>query len=876
MSLYHHKIPRLYNLALILIYYMQPQTNPLPLSTNPSSYPLYTPQWFWQSDSDPWKSKDPTKWTWNAYLVDLNSMIENAFTLNPSSPVDIGDYMIDLKLMMQYRKDDPGRMRRVKREVQKQLQSRLLLDLPEPKVQKTINEAFGTVQHFLSYVMNRTPESYNLLRRLEGLRLDCQQAEYQDVVDEVVSSIKKAEEARDDAIQATLKKTSLSSTSTTFKIKAQHVAGHIADNSATLKDFLVAVLKAYTMESFLYHWLNELLRSEDWTQINVLTPYLVCLAYIFQHPEYVLKYKRAKSNKLLFGLIITNKLTLYRGTALTEQQLAHYDRKKTQYFSWNGITSTSRNRKEAKKFVALSVQRAKPETKIGVLFIVHVDFSSQNDCEGMIDVAPYSQFQAEEEIILAPATVFEILSYKIGKDGIHKISLKVQKKFDDSKKKRRITVSLLGAFQDKIIQKDRAILHNMTKDEMIKALQLLEGNQFITRINITNCDIDIHLMQLIERTRATTNIPKHHITITNSQLYTSTLASICYYYSDESLNHICEHNQVWLEESKADVMFAEANYKIKNLCLSKKAFSALCNHGQVEDVVSMIHDQPEIRELDLEMDDVLSLKEVTLKNLLRTINEIPCVEKLSMSLERCKKNLSKIGMRVKQTRSQQWLAIDIRGCDRMNDSDLSGIADALKLTPSLQHLSLDLWKCNKISDQGVSSITNALRLTPSLQYLSLDLRGCNKVSDQGVCSIADALKFTPSLNYLSLDLWKCEKVSDQGVSSIADVLSFTPLQHLSLNLEWCEKVSDQGVSSIADALKLMPSLQYLSLDLHGCSNVSDQGVSSIADALRLTPSLQHLSLDLWECKKVSDQSVSSIADALSLTSSLQHLFINLE
>lgn len=835
---------------------MQSQSSPsLPLAD--LSAPSYVVRWFWQSDFDPWKDTDPTKWTWTAYSHDLNFTIENGFESDPISLVDIGHYEVDLKNMVQYKKGDKYRMRRVRREIQEQ--SRMTLELSAPQAQRTFNKAFGTVEHFISYIMSRTPESNRILRRLEGLRLESKQADYQDVLDEIVNSLRKAEEARNEHLKA--KFNGKPPFYTVYTLKAQHLADYFAQSSATLRDLLIAVLKAYTMHSFLYSWLNELLRNEDWTGINVLTPYLVCFAYTFRCPEYVMKYDPTKSTKSLFGLIKTKTLKVYRGAALLKEHLDQYDPKKTPYFSWNGITSTSRNRKEAIKFAG-----ATPDKKIGVLFTMEIDFSSQKDCEGMIDVAPYSDFEREEEIILAPATVFKIIEHKVGKDERHYVELKVMKNFDDNIKDnnrnsdssiKTANIPLVGTLQERIIQKDAGVLHSLTPDEMVRALDILKDNKFITKLDIADCIIDRKLMQLIESVRATTNIPKNQVTITRSQVHTSSFNRICYYYSDEGLDRICEHNRVWFGEKEAEDVLEEASYKIKKLYLRSKALNALYKHGQTEEIFNLIRNQKELREVNIEIDDMLDTTESPLESILNAMKKTNCIEKLSISLKKYKRSIQEIKTALKQIKGLHALAFDFTECGEMNDDELKGIADGLP--QSLQHLSLNLRECFEVSDKGISSITDALKFCTSLQHLSLDLNGHEKICDNSISSIADIIKLTPSLRHLSIHVSKCDKVSDEGIGSITDALRLTPgLQHLSLDLSCCKKVSDESINNIADVLKSIPSLEHLSLDLDSCEKVSDKGISSIADTLRLLPSLQHVSLCLYGCYKVSKQMKSAI------------------
>jgi len=63
---------------------------------------------------------------------------------------DLRSYELDLKKMVQVNKQFKNKIRRVRR----QEKSRFMIELPEAvaviKHQKTMNQAFGTIQHFWS------------------------------------------------------------------------------------------------------------------------------------------------------------------------------------------------------------------------------------------------------------------------------------------------------------------------------------------------------------------------------------------------------------------------------------------------------------------------------------------------------------------------------------------------------------------------------------------------------------------------------------------------------------------------------------------------------------------------------------------------------
>jgi hypothetical protein len=81
---------------------------------------------------------------------------------------------------------------------------------------------------------------------------------------------------------------------------------------------------------------------------------------------------------------------VYRGTELGTDLLPHYQEAIGTYKCWYGFTSTSKKRAIAEKYYA------------DALFIIDVSRT------GALNVAPYSEFPIEEELLLPPGTTFRI------------------------------------------------------------------------------------------------------------------------------------------------------------------------------------------------------------------------------------------------------------------------------------------------------------------------------------------------------------------------------------------------------------------------------------------------------------------------------------
>jgi len=549
--------------------------------------------WQWQSDKDPYEENDETNWKWQDYPYDSCLILEKALRLKQAI-ADLGDYEVDLKRMVQVNKKDKNRVRRVRRQSNKSDQSRLMSEMPEPVVissdEKTMNQAFGTVQHFLEYMMKRTRESYRLYQSLKNMSLDSQEAELKNIIDEVILCIKKGAEARERIV-----KTRSEPWNQNHIREAEKIVLELKNNSRNLRDFLQTILKIYTMETFVCYWLNELLRNDSWTEINVLTPYLVCLTYTFKLSDYTVKYEGGLLNKVR-GYWNNLKLKLYRGSALTPEQLAQYEIAKGEYFSWNCVTSTSRSPDVALLFAHQSLIKAEEQNiaKEGIVFIIEADFGSIaiEDCEGMIDVAKNSKFPHEQEVILAPGTVFELGKIQLNnKNKIYEINLKAKRKFE----KVTQNIPLLGALQDQAISKDKAVIEGIPSADSFRLLQLLEGNKLIEELEIVNSEIEEHIMRKIGKVRESTDLNEQDIKLRNNILYVSSFSVLAHYFSQENLNNVLFANNIICKSGKV-----RDDWKMKRLVLEEKVLQEYIeNPEQFQHLLATLKNEDKITELSL-------------------------------------------------------------------------------------------------------------------------------------------------------------------------------------------------------------------------------------------------------------------------------------
>lgn len=829
--------------------------------------------WQWQlgPDPDPWAESDPTKWTWKNYSDDECDIIEKAFSLKKEA-ADLKGYEINFKRMHQVNKMDKNKFRRVRRREK----SRHMMDLSETviKEQKTMNEAFGTIQHFLDYIMKRTPEAYSLYQRLKKLSLDCKDSEnteFQDIIKEVVACIEKGGETRQ-----RVAKTRTESQKKDFASEAKLVVSVILSNSATLEQFLKTILKVYTMETFVCYWMNELLRCADWEQINVLTPYLVCLVYTFKLDKYIMKYKEPQGIlNTIFGFVAgKHKISLYRGAALSKNHLDIYDIQKVKYFSWNGISSTTREKNVALNFIEMSLNKAKKngESKVGVFFKIESDFASPEDCEGMIDTLQHecSQFEEEKEVILAPGTVFELVQKRELKSNLYEITLKITKKFEEVKEKH----VLLGAIQDQAILKDKAIIDGLPSDKSRRVLELLRGNKLIRKIEIRNSGVEESIMEEIESVRATTNVKREDIKLVNNVIAINNFSQLVHYFTAGSLNDICISNTVRFIKEAAVSKNTEIK-EIKSLILNEKALERFHLKNQSKELWTKLKNESQLKKLDLSLNKMQTSNH-EFKDFVECIGEMKSLESLRLMLNQnqtsgSRENIELLCKAIGSLSSLTGLSLDFT----VSDEGLKFFENELAVLSFVKNISLCLNFCDKISDEGIKHLKNSLKSLSSLEKLSLNFVNCHEISDDGLGHLKNGLLELKSLRKLSICLDFCYKITDAGLDEIKSGLSvLTSLEHLSLNFSDCNLIEDKGLDHLEKSLKLLKSLQHLSLNFTNCKNISDEGVNYLKNAIISMTSLKHLSLDLKGCSRISDETLLSLKDCLIKLKSLRFLSLD--
>ncbi|CAF3377101.1 unnamed protein product [Rotaria sp. Silwood2] len=151
----------------------------------------------------------------------------------------------------------------------------------------------------------------------------------------------------------------------------------------------------YTCECFLYGMLNKALRLLDMEAMTKMGFFIRNLHRQLEqvHKEQLDAYKK--------------QFIVYRGQGLTQQDFNHLVDTKGGLLSFNNFLSTSKQQKEAMRFVEDALR--KYEHNVGVLFIITIDPSRVSTSKTPFAIIDdYSAFPQEQEILFSMHTVFRV------------------------------------------------------------------------------------------------------------------------------------------------------------------------------------------------------------------------------------------------------------------------------------------------------------------------------------------------------------------------------------------------------------------------------------------------------------------------------------
>ncbi|CAF4334984.1 unnamed protein product [Rotaria sp. Silwood2] len=336
-------------------------------------------QWYWNSAPDPWSVREEQ---WQKYTDIENEIIEDGHNQKRKEVEIDGNYVIDLKHQVQYKKGDSHKQRSIKR-VQLD-RDRSSLHLREERFSLPVPLATSTQ----AIDDNRDVEMEILHVRIGRLghfaavyaedHINNQGKSLADVVQEAANGIIKEGSALNKEKEARW-------------LAAQLLAvKHFGLNIATDHMFRIpaeigdTVVHMYTLETFLYKLVN----SHGRHQFSVTNETVKTLG-----PFYLIL------QRYLFQIETKNFFTVYRGLSLTDEQRQLFMTKRLEF---TAFTSTSKNRVKAEQFGdTLLVIDLEPELSDG---------DTAEYCGS--DIAHLSDFLNEEEFLIRTGTFFKFIKHE--------------------------------------------------------------------------------------------------------------------------------------------------------------------------------------------------------------------------------------------------------------------------------------------------------------------------------------------------------------------------------------------------------------------------------------------------------------------------------
>jgi hypothetical protein len=315
-------------------------------------------EWFYDSSHEPWAQASHIASTtpiWNRYQWIEIQMIEKAYQ-SAYKEVRLGKYRIDLKNFIQVKLTDESKRRRVKRDndsvrIDDAFKHRLYDELILPGAQQRAT-TYGTFDAWCPF-LNAWLQSPAGKRSLDNFQ-SCIEPCAQGIIQEAIM--------HDSASQA----------------KAAQMAAEIRqDSSRSRRELAKLCIKFYTDDSFLYYALNTALRECDLSKLNTFGPFVYLLS------------SYARICKEFFGVV-------YRCAQLNTSHVQEYRKALGMWKSWPAYTSTSKSLDVASMFG-------------NTLFIIKIT-NTVPSCPRSFDISSWSQLRFEEEVLIPPGIVFQIIS----------------------------------------------------------------------------------------------------------------------------------------------------------------------------------------------------------------------------------------------------------------------------------------------------------------------------------------------------------------------------------------------------------------------------------------------------------------------------------
>ena len=675
---------------------------------------------------------------------------------------------------------------------------------------KTYNKTFGSLQDFLSFFGNRGPEIKKFVTILQEAETS------QDI-----------EKLNKDVLPLIVNAMKEESTKVPDKTGEEKIIALFQVIFTSFREFYGAILKAYTIEGFLYRNMNLYLRTEDWTQLHCLLPYTYCLCRVFLQSELASTDSQSPNDERN-----RDKLILYRGMRLDEASLSLYKHQLASNFSWISVTSTSTNRKMAAMFMNNSKADDK---KVPVMFIIEVPLSIDNlQSPNWIDAKPFSDYPTEDEIILCPGSPFQLIDvYRDKKKAEVRLRL-----ISDVGKLAHQGQIMHGAMHAEMIVGAACKIVFLHKNELAEAISHLKGNQLIEELEFNLCKFDKNnLIKLIDTIPTLPRLSKFTCSSASSE-DKKHLDVMLKLLSQKEIKSLEIMDQL-LEDEQYMISFAKGVQRLPSLRTLTLDFGG-CEHIADERVKNLCSNGfkhlTSLTVLTLNFAWCENITDEGVKGLCCDgLKHLTSLTALNLNFERCRK-ITAIGVKslccdgLKFLTPLTALTLNFRECSGITDEEVKSLCfDGLKHLTLLRALNLNFDDCLQITDEGVKSLcSDGLAHLTSLIALTLNFRW-GKITNEGMKKLcSDGLRHLPSLTALDLNFDQCWHITDIGIKSLSlDRLKhLTSLTALALNFQW-GNITNEGVKKLSDGLKHLTSLTALTLNFEKCEEITNKGEEAI-------------------------------------------------
>jgi len=767
---------------------------------------------------------------------------------NKKKEIDIGDYIISVQHLVQKSKgivvsQKPIRRIKVDGDEEVKWRKERYLSTESPKT-VTVNSLFGSVVDMFDFFLARNPEIREFMDLYwDSLERDDLNQLNQKVVPIII-----------DCIEKESKKVGVAGQKKFRDLKALFQAKFEA-----FQELLGQIMKAYSMPTFLYRNLNKYLRDEDWIALDTLLPFVSCLCIGIRDLQ-----ETANMHDLMKENSNDNQsMILYRGTKIHRDCLSMYSSEKFPYFSWYSVTSATTKLEIAERFMELDQK----DGKFAVLFKIKVPVIEQ-DNDLYVNLKPFSKIPKEDEVILAPGSVFKLEKVIISQDPAKYSEIELTLETDTDKFARQ-GILMAGRMQSQASDPRLGFFENLKGDTVSNQLKYYSGNTLVETFKFKRCEFNQELPgKLKEVLSSTSNIKFLNFDSCSFQPQKENLKDMIQkskIFSNIEQLQILENNDFctkllglncWssLTSLSLDFPLQEGNMDkiIEKLCPTLQHLTQLTSLSLIFSYFAFIASDVQFTNRGVQVLSAEGLSKLgQLQSLSLSLRYFPQITDEGVKIL-FQEGLRNLGHLVS-------LELNFPDCMRITDEAISFIYSE-RLLCQLQSLSLGLRRCTGINcadfkDQPSQEVCQ-------LKSLLLDLDHCWNVKYRSIdffffhCRINfRKLKF---LEKLDLNLLNNLTEEDLSYLCLRGLQSLENLRDLNLKLNYCPKITDQGVGNLcSEGLRYLKKLKSLALKFD-CCKITDIGVLVLR--IEILENLSHLmdfDIKFFECQGITDHEIEN-------------------